>query len=210
MSQGPVGAARRARRKQVEEAGRDGGHRAVASLRTDDGTVHLTFDEAVPRETEVAVPLDDLLRGERTVPLEAAAGEDTEPLRRALIAIHTLVAGDGVEFVSLIDPPADLGEHARACRSEFTFPVLGGEPPTGHVLLSSPIVLPDHPQVAPGSPGDLHDAAEIDEIPTLRTMLLTDQEKHEAHAGRPPRRPVRRRGGSARRARREGCPAAGR
>lgn len=49
-------------------------------------------------------------------------------------------------------------------------------------MLSSPIILPDHPQVAPESPGDLHDAAEIDEILTLRTMLLTDEEKREARA----------------------------
>ncbi|MDF3142174.1 hypothetical protein, partial [Streptomyces sp. T21Q-yed] len=232
--------------KQVEAAGRDGGHRAVASLRTDDGVAHLTFDEAVPREVDLAVPLDDLLTGERTAAVGAAAGTDIEPLPRgagrvvrrreevrahttltaerhsegvyrlrvltantgpapephtprdealrgALIATHTLIAGQGVEFVSLIDPPAPLEEHARACRNEFAFPVLGGEPPaeetgagaTGDLLLASPIILPDHPQVAPESPGDLHDAAEIDEILTLRTMLLTDEEKSEARATDP-------------------------
>ncbi|MFE0916470.1 hypothetical protein ACFW24_01650 [Streptomyces nigra] len=62
---------------------------------------------------------------------------------------------------------------------------LGGDPPTARVLLSAPIILPDHPQVAPESPGDLHDAAEIDEILTLRTMLLTDEEKREARATDP-------------------------
>ncbi|WP_181449784.1 hypothetical protein [Streptomyces cyaneus] len=234
--------------KQMEEAGRDGSHRAVASLRTDDGVAHLTFDEAVAREVDLAVPLDDLLTGEHTAPVGAAAGTDIEPLpggvgrvvrrreevrahttlaaerlaqdvyrlrvltantgpapephiprdealRGALVATHTLVAGQGVEFVSLIDPPAPLEEHARACRNEFAFPVLGGEPPAeeagtgtgviGDLLLSSPIILPDHPQVAPESPGDLHDAAEIDEILTLRTMLLTDEEKREARATDP-------------------------
>ncbi|MEU9225636.1 hypothetical protein AB0D40_14860 [Streptomyces massasporeus] len=221
-------------RKQVEEAGRP-----VESLRGDDGTVHLTFDEALPRECEIEAPLDELLRGGRTVPVSAAAGEDVEPLpdvagrvvrsreeiraestvtaerlsdglcrirvrtrntapapaprtprdealRRALIATHTLIGGEGVEFVSLIDPPADLQALVRACRNEFTFPVLGGEAgDTGPVLLSAPIILPDHPQVAPESPGDLHDAAEIDEILTLRTMLLTDEEKREARATDP-------------------------
>ena len=39
--------------------------------------------------------------------------------------------------------------------------------------------------MAPESPGDLHDAAEIDEILTLRTMLLTDEEKREARATDP-------------------------
>jgi hypothetical protein len=224
-------------RKQVEET-RDGRHHAVESLRTADGTTHLTFDEAVPRECEVEVPLDELLQCGRTVPLVAPAGVDVEPLpgaagrvvrnrdevraettvtaerlsddlcrlrvrttntgpapdrptaraardealRRALIATHTLIGGDGVEFVSLIDPPTDLRTLARSCRNEFTFPVLGGD---GHVLLSAPIILPDHPQVAPESPGDLHDAAEIDEILTLRTMLLTDEEKREARATDP-------------------------
>ncbi|MFJ8595840.1 hypothetical protein [Streptomyces sp. NPDC093598] len=222
-------------RKQVEEAGQG----PVESLRTGDGTVHLTFDEALPRECEAEVPLDELLRGARTVAVGAAAGEDIEPLpdgagrvvrtreeiraettvtaerlsddlcrvrvrttntapappprtardealRRALIATHTLLGGDGVEFVSLIDPPTDLEAPARACRNEFTFPVLGGEAgDTGHVVLSAPIILPDHPQIAPESPGDLHDAAEIDEILTLRTMLLTDEEKREARATDP-------------------------
>ncbi|MFH9059644.1 hypothetical protein ACH4GM_00210 [Streptomyces coeruleorubidus] len=222
-------------RKQVEET-REGRHHAVESLRTADGTTHLTFDEAVPREHEVEVPLDELLQGGRTVPVVAPAGVDVEPLpghagrvarhrdevradttvtaerlsdglcrlrvrttntgpapeprtardealRRALIATHTLIGGDGVEFVSLTDPPTDLSALARSCRNEFTFPVLGGD--DGHVLLSAPIILPDHPQVAPESPGDLHDAAEIDEILTLRTMLLTDEEKREARATDP-------------------------
>ena len=230
-------------RKQMEETGH-GCLREVESLRTDDGTVHLTFDEAVPCEVDIAVPLDDLLQGERTVAAGAPAGTDIqalpsgtgrvvrrreavradvtvgaerlgqnlcrlrvrttntgpepdpgatreEALRGALIAAHTLVGGDGVEFVSLIDPPEDLRAHAAGCRNEFTFPVLGGEPltsrtgATGHVVLSSPIILPDHPQVAPESPGDLHDAGEIDEILTLRTMLLTDEEKREARATDP-------------------------
>ncbi|MFF9810505.1 hypothetical protein ACF1G5_36280 [Streptomyces coeruleorubidus] len=222
-------------RKQVEET-REGRHHAVESLRAADGTTHLTFDEAVPREHEAEVPLDELLQGGRTVPVVAPAGADVEPLpghagrvvrhrdevradttvtaerlsddlcrlrvrttntgpapeprtardealRRALIATHTLIGGDGVEFVSLTAPPTDLSALARSCRNEFTFPVLGGD--DGHVLLSAPIILPDHPQVAPESPGDLHDAAEIDEILTLRTMLLTDEEKREARATDP-------------------------
>jgi hypothetical protein len=43
----------------------------------------------------------------------------------------------------------------------------------------------DHPGVAPESPGDLHDACEIDEILTLRTLTLTDEEKREARATDP-------------------------
>ena len=46
-------------------------------------------------------------------------------------------------------------------------------------MISSPIILYDYPKIAPESPGDLFDAAEIDEILTLRIMAMTDQEKRE-------------------------------
>ncbi|WP_018548834.1 hypothetical protein [Streptomyces sp. LaPpAH-108] len=134
------------------------------------------------------------VRTENTGRSPETGGARGEVLRHALLAAHTLLGGSGLEFVSLIDPPEALREQARGCRNAFTFPVLGGPAPetddaadgsTGPVLLSSPIILPDHPQVAPESPGDLHDAAEIDEILTLRTMLLTDEEKAEARATDP-------------------------
>ena len=52
-------------------------------------------------------------------------------------------------------------------------------------MLSSPVILYDHPEVAPESAGDLFDATEIDEILTLRTLALTDQERQEARATDP-------------------------
>ena len=52
-------------------------------------------------------------------------------------------------------------------------------------MLSSPIIMYDHPGVAPESPGDLFDAGEIDEILSLRTLTLTDAEKREARATDP-------------------------
>jgi len=60
--------------------------------------------------------------------------------------------------------------------------VLVGEGGERDVVLSSPIILDDYPQIAPESPGDLCDATEIDEILTLRTMTLTEEEKREARA----------------------------
>jgi hypothetical protein len=52
-------------------------------------------------------------------------------------------------------------------------------------MLSSPVILYDHPEIAPESAGDLFDSTEIDEILTLRTMALTDEEKREARATDP-------------------------
>jgi hypothetical protein len=46
-------------------------------------------------------------------------------------------------------------------------------------VLSAPIILYDYPQIAPESPGDFFDLTEIDELLTLRTMTLTDDEKRE-------------------------------
>ena len=53
------------------------------------------------------------------------------------------------------------------------------------VVLSSPIILYDHPAVAPESDGPLYDATEIDEILALRVLTLTDEEKAEARATDP-------------------------
>ena len=45
-------------------------------------------------------------------------------------------------------------------------------------MLAAPIILYDYPQIAPESPGDLFDGAEIDEILSLRILTLTEEEKN--------------------------------
>ena len=65
---------------------------------------------------------------------------------------------------------------AGACRSEGIYPA----PVRDDLVLASPIILYDHPEAAPESPGDLYDATEIDEILALRVLTLTDEEKSEA------------------------------
>ena len=92
------------------------------------------------------------------------------------------------QFVSLLDPPAAAREAAAQCENVRTWPVLIGAAGERTVMLSSPIILQDYPEIAPESPGDLFDATEIDEILTLRTMALTDDEKREARAHRSARR----------------------
>ena len=44
-------------------------------------------------------------------------------------------------------------------------------------LLSSPIILYDHPQINPQSPGDLFDSTEIEEALLLHVAVLSDEEK---------------------------------
>ncbi len=103
-------------------------------------------------------------------------------LRHALVAAHTMYCLDGGHFVSMTDPPEWVKPQVAACENVGTWPVLAGSP---SVVLSSPIILGDNPEIAPESPGDLYDATEIDEILTLRTMVLTDGEKAEARATDP-------------------------
>lgn len=105
-----------------------------------------------------------------------------EALRHSLIATHLLVAVDSGAFVSLLDPPEWAAPAAENCVNLHTWPVLAGEPGSRDLMLSAPIILYDHPAIAPESPGDLFDATEIDEILSLRTMTLTDEEKREARA----------------------------
>jgi len=103
-------------------------------------------------------------------------------LGHCLVAAHTMLAVDDGVFVSLLDPPERATEAAATCRNDGTFPVLIGN---DDVLLSSPIILYDHPEVAPESAGDLYDATEIDEILALRVLTLTDEEKAEARGTDP-------------------------
>ena len=70
-------------------------------------------------------------------------------------------------------------DSVRICQNIGTWPILVGEEGQRDTMLSSPIILYDYPQVAPESPGDLFDGAEIDEILSLRIMTLTEEEKRE-------------------------------
>jgi hypothetical protein len=103
-------------------------------------------------------------------------------LRHSLVAAHSLLGIDQGVFLSLLDPPEWAKPAAEACRNLHTWPVLIGDEGRRDAMLSSPIILYDHPTIAPESPGDLFDATEIDEILTLRTMALTEAEKREARA----------------------------
>lgn len=104
-----------------------------------------------------------------------------EALRLSLVSCHTLLAADTGSFISLLAPPQWAQPYVEQTHSDGTYPVLVG-PDNGRqrLVLSSPIILYDHPATAPESPGDLFDATEIDEILTLRTMTLTDEEKRQA------------------------------
>ena len=118
-------------------------------------------------------------------------GEDREStLRQTFASTHTVLEVKGGEFVSLMDPPEPFREAVRGCENLKTWPVLVGEEGGRSMMLSSPIILYDYPQIAPESPGDLFDGGEIDQLLILNILTLTDEEKEEMRASDPRAREI--------------------
>jgi hypothetical protein len=103
---------------------------------------------------------------------------------------HAVLSARGGKFVSLTDPPAELQEEAAACENVGLWPVLAGEEGDRSTLLASPIILPDHPEIAPESPGDLFDATEIDQMLVLNILSLTDEERRQMRSADPRAREI--------------------
>jgi hypothetical protein len=109
---------------------------------------------------------------------EAVANRDAA-LRHALLSTHVVLGAAHGGWVSLADPPADAAAGAASCVNTGLWPILVGAPGSADTVLASPIILEDHPQLAPESAGELFDSTEIDEILSLRILTLTDDEKAE-------------------------------
>jgi hypothetical protein len=125
------------------------------------------------------------IRIENTTPYPDVTAPRHQAITAALASTHLLLETRGGEFVSLLDPPDWARAAAAACQNTGTYPVLAGPPGTFDVVLSAPFILYDHPQLSPESPCDLFDATENDELLTLRTLALTDDEKRQARATDP-------------------------
>ena len=108
-------------------------------------------------------------------------------IRRSFVGTHLLLdlPAAGSHFVSVIDPPDDARDSAAGCQQHRCWPVLAGVTGDESLLLGSPIILYDHPEVAEESSVALFDSTEIDEILTLRVLTMTDEEKAEARATDP-------------------------
>jgi hypothetical protein len=102
-----------------------------------------------------------------------------DAMMRSLVSSHAIVSVRNGAFLSVLEPPADLEQEIGLCVNEGLWPVLAGPAPRDDTMLCTPIILYDHPAVAPESRGDLFDGTEIDEILSLRVLTLTDDEKRE-------------------------------
>ena len=97
-------------------------------------------------------------------------------LRSSMLSTHVVVRSPGNRFLSPM-------EHADEFESVNTFPVLATR--DDDTVLGASIMLPDHPQVAPQSRGNLFDSTEIEEALLLHVHTLSDGER-EAIADQDP------------------------
>ncbi|MEP7179725.1 MAG: hypothetical protein ABI775_11585, partial [Pseudonocardiales bacterium] len=156
----------------------------------DDGvTIGRIIRRRRPLEAAVSLaasPLDGLLQLSVQIDnLAAPVNDKDEAIQVSLIGAHLLVRAERAEFVSLLEPPDDAVSAVAACTQRRCWPVLTGAPGDTDIVLISPIILYDYPEVAGESAGALFDSTEIDEILTLRVMTLTDEEKAQARATDP-------------------------
>lgn len=115
-----------------------------------------------------------------TTPWSERRAHRDQILRRSLVGTHVLLSARGGPLASVVDPAAWADETADHCRSRGIYPVLVGDDDA--VVLAAPIILDDHPEIAPESPGPSFDGLEIDELLALCVQGLTDEEKREARA----------------------------
>jgi len=140
----------------------------------------------------VAVSRERVAEGLQRLVVEIAnetpwdGGPRQEALALTFCSTHTVLRAQGGTWVSATDPPEHLREAAAACENAGTWPVLVGD----DTLLSSPIILEDHPRIAPESPGDLFDGGEIDQLLILNILAMTDEEKAEMRATDPRAREI--------------------
>ena len=142
---------------------------------------------ALHADLEIAAERDDgFVRVSMTVRNTAERVDNKDDsIAVSLIGTHLVAEIIDGDFVSLLEPPASADSAVARCRHHRCFPVLAG--PTGDhgLMLVSPIILYDHPEIAEQSEGALYDSTEIDEILTLRIMTMTDEEKAAARATDP-------------------------
>ena len=139
------------------------------------GSVEIRSLNCHDEVVRVTVQVENLTGNDPAIAFSSASREDT--LLHSLVSAHTILGAENGEFLSLLEPPAGFEEYAAQCQNLGTWPVLATD--TADAMLSSPIILYDHPQIAPESAGNLFDSTEIDEILSLRILTLTEDEKRE-------------------------------
>jgi hypothetical protein len=181
------------------QAAPEGGHRAVerrlvaaprslGELAAAPDEQTFEFDGLIGRMRFSARPLDAggwriALCVHNMTAVEATGLDRGAALRTSLLSTHPIVHLEGGTFSSPLEREGALGAAVAGCESINTYPILAT--PDDDVLVGAAIVLPDHPQLAPESRGNLFDGTEIEEALVLHVMALSDGERDEIAAGDP-------------------------
>ncbi len=96
-------------------------------------------------------------------------------LRHALLSTHVVGRVENGRFVSPLE--------AVGCENVNSWPVLATQ--EDDAVLGAAIMLPDHPQIAPESKGNLFDSTEIEEALLIHVLALSDDEREAAAAQDP-------------------------
>lgn len=144
--------------------------------------LEVTADPADPHHPEV-VRLTTVVRN--VTAWSDPQAQRAEVVRHGVAGLHLALVASNGSFASAIDPPAWAAGLAATCDNTGTYPVLIGTEGADDLVLSSPIILYDHPEIDQDSPGDAYDATEIHELLTLCTTALSDEEKRSARATDP-------------------------
>jgi hypothetical protein len=114
----------------------------------------------------------------------AADIDRNEALLSSLLSTHVVArCGAGGRFFSPTAPPEDVATAVMTCANVNIHPVLAS--PDDDAILGAAIFLPDHPELAPESRGNLFDSTEIEEALLLHVLALSDGEREELQSADP-------------------------
>jgi hypothetical protein len=101
-------------------------------------------------------------------------------LSQSFLSTHTILNVENAEFISSQNPGDAWKNCTDECMNINSWPILIDE--HNHTMLSSPIILYDHPKINPQSSGDLFDSTEIEEALLLHVAMLSPGEKRSIAA----------------------------
>lgn len=102
-----------------------------------------------------------------------------EVLQFSFVSTHTIFEIENGKFVSLLETPNEFVNQAKSLRNINILPVLIGDKFKQNIILASPIILYDFPEIAENSLENFFDGLEIDELMILNLLALPDEEKRQ-------------------------------
>lgn len=96
---------------------------------------------------------------------------------QSFLSANTVMTTSGGKFISMQNPGQSWKQETDQCVCKNAWPILIDKDDS--MLLSSPIILYDHPEINPKSKTDLFDSLEIEEALMLHFAAMSDEEKNK-------------------------------